>query len=135
MGLFSALFGGKKPVIVKKDTPGKRASTEGRDDSAYFKGLYLQNFPEYEIRTGVPAASLSRGARADALPVAFLFCRDGVPKLAVLLMEPSDYGKAFTRATERACKQADGGSIRFVRFFRGWRNDAEYVVGRTREAL
>lgn len=130
MGLFRSLFGGKQP-----HQPVRRQSDSdpGRDDFAYFQDLYLRNFPEYEIRTNVPADQIDPSIQTVSLPVTFLFCRDGKPLLAVLLMDPhQDFDHRYSRVTERACR-AKG--LPFLRYFLTWRNDADYVVSRTRAGL
>lgn len=104
-----------------------------REETAAFEALYRRSFPDYELMTNISARTIYPVIRRDdAMPVTFLFSRNGLPRLAVLLMEPNEYGCGNTRATERACEAA---GLPYLRFFFSFRNDPDYVVSRTREHL
>lgn len=104
-----------------------------REETAAFEALYRRSFPDYELMTDIPARTIcSSTRRKDAIPVTFLFTQDGLPKLAVLLIEPHEYGKGKIQATESACEAI---GLPYLLFFFSFRNDPDYVVSRTRAHL
>ncbi len=132
MGLLGKLFGGKRTQSAKKPIQLTVEELE-KQEKACFEALYRRSFPDYQLMTDIPARTIYPATRRnDAMPVTFLLSQNGLSKLAVLIMEPNEYGCENTRATERAC-QAVG--LPYIRFFFGWRNDPDYVVSRTRKCL
>lgn len=150
MGLLKTLFGVRKPEektvsVETRRSPAKKhdwfdpnalaapnLTHYAGDAMSYFRELFYREFPEYEIRENVHASEFVQDVYEKAMPVNFLFCRDGRGVLAILLLRGSQCGRKFEVETEKALQAA---GVPCLRYLTDMPNYDFYVINRTREAL
>lgn len=99
----------------------------------YFASLLNEdNFPGYSIEQNVMLSRFDSNAHPKCFPITFLFKKDGMPVLAVIIM----------RANQRTTMPAvgtytilDEQNIPYLRFYLGWENEKNYVLNRIKENL
>jgi len=97
--------------------------------------IYKREFEDdYDIECHVEVSQIDRYADQDALPVHFLFSRNGVPILAVVVCTVNGYRRPRVMMTKRICED---NHIQYMRYFcdGGYPNEESYIIERTREAL
>ncbi len=92
----------------------------------YFAQLIATNFPQYRVFRNEPMAGHQN------VPVSFLLFQNGEAKLAVILCGSQEYRTRRVQSTVDACIFRN---IPYQRYYRDFRNEASYVVGRIRSAL
>lgn len=92
----------------------------------YFSHLLLGTFGEYEIRSDVSKAGLN-------IPANYLFCKNGMPVLAVFLIDSNDSKARYQ--VEKAARIFAPEGVSCTHFFEDYRNDAPYVIDRVKGAL
>ena len=92
----------------------------------YFQELLINCFPEYTISVNHPIAP------TPAVPVTFMLLQGGIPRLAIIVCGSSEYRTRRIQATVDACQQLQ---IPVQRYYREFRNDADYVTQRVRSGL
>lgn len=91
----------------------------------YFQYVLQTWFPEYQIQAQVPRAGLN-------IPVSFLLWQNGIPRLAILLIDSNDSRGRYQ--AQKAARLFAPEGVGFVHFFSNYRNDLSYVIGRIRGA-
>lgn len=99
----------------------------------YFAALITkENFPEYEIEGNIHPKIFDQNAHPSCYPISYLFKKDGVPVLAVLVMQTNQYKAMISLGTY---KILEDNNIPYLRFFKGMLNEENYVINRIKEAL
>ena len=131
MGILSELFGKSNTSAVKP--AAKRNPYEYDTDTDYFDKIITEDaFPGYTIERNVRPSRYDSSAHPSCFPVTYLFSRGGVPVLAVFIMQTNQYRSMIARGTY---KILDDNAIPYIRFFKGYRNEANYVINRIKENL
>lgn len=130
MGLFD-LFKKKRtaasaPVHIPQGAPSADCYSYRGSVDEYFARIFAGCFPELRVFRD------ERLAGPDDIPVTFLLYRDGAPKLAVILCDSQEYDRRRITNTMDACKERN---IPVQRYFRNFRNNAQYVIDRVSKAL
>lgn len=102
------------------------------DESYFDKIINSQTFPEYEIRKNVHPSTLDASAHPSCYSVTYMFCKNGEPALAVLLMNTNQYRSMCANGTYDVL---NNNGIKYIRFFKGMKNEHNYVVNRICENL
>ena len=76
--------------------------------------LIREHFPNETIRCMVPASEISATAAPGALPVHFLFLREGRPKVAVVTVTSNGHKTPRVIATRQACESA---GIKYIKIY------------------
>ena len=98
----------------------------------YFYRIFKENFPQYQIERTVSARRLDASCHEKCHPIDFLFSKNGVPVLAVVLTTQNQYRSMPFRGTEAVC---DANDVSYMRFFIEMRNERNYVRERVAEEL
>lgn len=99
----------------------------------YFAGLITaENFPDYAIERNVHPSVFDASAHPSCYPISYLFKKDGEPVLAVLVMNSNQYRAMTAKGTYQVL---ENNGIKYIRFFKGMKNEKSYVLGRIRENL
>ena len=134
----------KNQVGSAQSTPQSNTQTVQCDDYVDFSNSYNTDenyfdnivnavtFPEYEIQKNVHPSTLDANAHPSCYYVTYMFCKNGAPVLAVLLMNTNQYRSMCANGTYEVL---DNNGIRYIRFFKGMKNERDYVVNRIRENL
>ncbi len=102
-------------------------------DENYFTQLITEaNFPEYTIERSVSPSVFDSSAHPSCFPISYLFKKDGRNVLAVLIMKDNQYRAMIAVGTYQIL---DEQNIPYIRFFKGWQNEKDYVLNRIRENL
>ncbi len=158
MGFFDKLINGLKSEIqseIKKQidsalnnsndepvintTPSTTMSFENiyaneyNTDEAYFANIITQDkFPDYTIEKSVHPKVFDSTAHPKCYPISYLFKKEGEPVLAVLLMNTNQYKAMIAVGTYEIL---DNNNIKYIRFFKGMKNEKSYVINRIKENL
>lgn len=90
-------------------------STRNMAVAAYEIAKLIQaNFDTSQVRCMVPAATLSADAAPGALPVHFLFCKNGQPSVAVVVVTSMGFKTTRVLATKETCERQ---GIAYLRYF------------------
>lgn len=90
-------------------------STRNIATTAYEIAKLIQsNFDTSQVRCMVPAAILSADAAPGALPVHFLFSKNGRPSVAVVVVTSMGFMTTRVLATKEACERQ---GITYLRYF------------------
>lgn len=114
---------------VAKDDVANRPNFLGSTDIA--KGvdkvaeLIAENFPNDKIDYMVEAKTLSPDAAPDALPVHFLFYKDGQPKAAVVLVSTNGIKSPRVIKTKMLCDRL---GINYIRIYANG-NFGDWITG------
>ena len=99
----------------------------------YFAALITaENFLGYAIERNVHPKFFDASAHPSCYPISYLFKKDDAPVLAVLVMNSNQYRAMTARGTYQVL---DDNGIKYIRFFKGMKNEESYVLGRIRENL
>ena len=102
-------------------------------DENYFATLLTEeNFPGYTIERSVKLDTFDPEAHPKCFPITFLFKKNGAPSLAVFIMNES---QRHTMPVFGSSVILDDSKIRYIRFYKGWKNERSYVLNRVRENL
>lgn len=117
-------------VCASEDfTPGNFAGSEEAD----FESLLTEeNFQGYTIERNVHVHRFDPSAHPACLPVSYLFAKNGNPVLAVYVMQRNHYRAMIAVGAYRVLEAQQ---IPYMRFFKGFRNEKQYVLDRVRAAL
>lgn len=96
-----------------------------------FAALFSSAFPNYQIARNVPSRQLSPYAAEWYAPVDFAFYRGGRCVLAVCLCEDNYRNRKFMGVQE----SMESAGIPYLRFFRKFPNERQYVLDRVARAL
>ena len=80
----------------------------------------------------IPFGAPAKDAPTPAVPVTFMLLQGGIPRLAIIVCGSSEYRTRRIQATVDACQQLQ---IPVQRYYREFRNDADYVTQRVRSGL
>ena len=131
MGILSEILGKKNTSAVKPAAKLKPYEYDTGDD--YFEKLITEEaFPGYTIERNVRPSRYDKSAHPSCYPVTYLFSRGDTPLLAVFVMQTNQYRSMIARGTY---KILDDNAIAYIRFFKGYRNDPDYVINRIKEYL
>lgn len=118
--------------VIKQDDEYSLTKPAG-EANAYFDSLIREeNFPGYEITRNVHVRTFDPSAHPCCFPITYLFSKNGKPVLAVLLMNTNQYRSMIARGSYQVLKDQ---KINFIRFFRSYDNEMNYVLNRIRENL
>ena len=99
----------------------------------YFAGLITEsNFEGYEIERNVSLSRFDSSAHASCFPVSYLFKKNGENALAVFVMNDSQYRSMSARGSYEIL---ENNNIPYIRFFKGWQNEENYVLNRIKDNL
>ncbi len=99
----------------------------------YFASLITQsNFPEYTIEKDIHPDAFDSCAHPKCFHISYLFKKDGVPKLAVFIMNSNQYKSMTARGSYQILED---NNIKYIRFFKGMENEKSYVLNRIKENL
>ena len=99
----------------------------------YFDNIVNKmNFPECEIVKNVHPTMLDATAHPSCYNVTYMMYKNGTPVLAVLLMNTNQYRSMCANGTYEVL---DNHGIKYIRFFKGMKNEHSYVVNRIKENL
>ena len=105
-------------------------NTQPNDYEAFVKKIESiynsQNFSGYEISRNVPAFEL--GANKNCIPVNFLFKKNDLPVLAVLLLKVNRHSHIAVTGTMKACENK---GVNIIYFYKDMPNKREYVLEKT----
>ncbi len=97
-----------------------------------FKKLFLANFKDCKVYCQVPASALDASAHPACIPVPFIFEKEGQYRLAVFIVNGSNYRGRNVIATKDICSDM---GMQWIQFFEEYANDDDYVVARIRHYL
>lgn len=128
--------------------PAEDAYAYGGSQKDYFYYLLCRAFPAYAVQVDVSTGDLDHNsfgtmhtvsafdplatAEDDAVPVTFLLCKDGTPKLGILLGGRDDRNTPPYRHTEETLRSM---GIPVQYYINTFRNKAGYVYSRVKEVL
>ncbi len=99
----------------------------------YFDNIISEaDFSRYTIERNVHPNIFDSSAHPKCFPISYLFKADGVPKLAVFIMNTNQYKSMIAKGSYDIL---DDNGIRYIRFFKGMENEKSYVLNRIRENL
>ena len=98
----------------------------------YFLNLLSDSLPGCTLEENVSSARLFSGPSGVQAPRNILITRAGRPALLILLLPKNGYRR---KAVTEFKKKCDSAGIRYLQFFLEFRNEADYVVNRVRQAL
>ncbi len=102
-------------------------------DDAYFATLITESsFPGYTIERNVHPSVFDAGAHPKCYPISYLFKKDGIPVLAVLVMNSNQSRAMISRGTYTIL---DNNNINYIRFYKGMENKESYVISRIKDNL
>ena len=108
-------------------------ANEYNTDEVYFSNIITQDkFPDYTIEKSVHPEVFDSTAHPKCYPISYLFKKDGEPVLAVLIMKTNQYRAMITVGTYEIL---DNNNIKYIRFFKGMKNEESYVINRIKENL
>ncbi len=117
------------PSAVSKNNYEKNPAT----DENYFAQLITEeNFPGYTIERSVSPSVFDSSAHPSCFPISYLFKKDGRNVLAVLIIKDNQYRAMIAVGTYQIL---DDNNIPYIRFFKGWQNEKNYVLNRIKENL
>ena len=124
----------ERPVAsTTTDIPSTAAEQTYSTDDAYFASLITEDsFVPYTIERNVAASRLEATAHPKCYPISYLFMKDSKPVLAVLIMNKNQYRSMIAKGTYQVL---DKQGIPYIRFFKGMKNEREYVLDRIRDHL
>ena len=99
----------------------------------YFNTLVTEeNFPGYKIERNVHVNVFNEDAHPRCFPITYLFSKDDEPVLAVFLM---NYNQYHAMISEGAYEVLMEENINYIRFYRSFPNEKDYVINRIKENL
>ncbi|MBE6764154.1 MAG: hypothetical protein E7553_07410 [Ruminococcaceae bacterium] len=102
-------------------------------DDAYFASVITaEALAPYTLETDVHVSRFDANAHPKCYPVSFLISDASGPVLAVFVMNRNQYRAMIALG---AYEVLDQQGIEYIRFFKGMKNDREYVLNRIREHL
>lgn len=108
-------------------------ANEYNTDEVYFSNIITQDkFPDYTIEKSVHPEVFDSTAHPKCYPISYLFKKDGEPVLAVLIMKTNQYRAMIAVGTYEIL---DNNNIKYIRFFKGMKNEESYVINRIKENL
>ena len=117
-----------KPVVEYHDY-----SYNYNTDDNYFASIINEaDYPGYTISRNVSASVFDSTAHPKCYPVSYLLSNGTQPALAVFIMNTNQYRSMIAKGTYEIL---DNNGIRYIRFFKGMKNDRNYVVNRIKENL
>lgn len=119
---------------VKNTTPVENIYDQNYNTGDdYFAALITEaNFPGYTIEKSVHPNVFDASAHPKCYPISYLFKKDGVPALAVFVMNTNQYRAMIAVGTYNVL---DDNNIKYIRFFKGMKNEESYVLNRIRDNL
>ena len=103
-----------------------------RDQFDRFDSIIKANFADCEVRSNVSASELDSSAHPKCKPVSFMFYKNGVPVLAVVLVRANTHRGMNVIGTKQIV-EAKG--IKYLRFYEEYDNEESYVVNRIKQNL
>lgn len=99
----------------------------------YFDKLVTQeNFPDYTIEKNIHPSVFDSNAHPKCFPITYLFKKYGDPVLAIFLMRTCQYR---SMPAEGSYTILTDNNIKYIRFFKGMKNEESYVINRIKENL
>ncbi len=124
--LFEILMNKENTEQVVPETPVQEKIVENKpQDIGDF--ITEEAFPGYTIEKDVHPQRFDSNAHPSCMPISYLFSRQGEPKLAVLFMGTNQYRSMIARGTYEIL---ENNNIYYIRFFKSYRNEKEYVIDR-----
>ena len=124
---FFELLNGKESTeeaIPQAPVQKEKAETKPQDIDGF---INEEAFPGYTIERNVHPQRFDSDAHPSCMPISYLFSRDGEPKLAVLFLGTNQYRSMIARGTYEVL---ENNKIYYIRFFKEYKNDKEYVTER-----
>lgn len=90
--------------------------------------LINDNFDTQDIRCMVPATQIDPNASHNTLPIHFLLMKNGLPKVAVVIVTEGGYKHPYVLATREVCLK---NGVKYLRVFANG-NWADWLEGKTR---
>lgn len=133
----------KNQVDSFKSTPQPATPAQPADDidysnsydtgESYFDTIVnVANFPEYEIVKNIHPTMLDGNAHPSCYNISYMFYKNGTPVLAVLLMNTNQYRSMCANGTYEVL---DNHKIKYIRFFKGMKNEPSYVINRIKNNI
>jgi len=94
--------------------------------------IITRRFPQLEVRRNVPVNLLLPSAHPGCMPIAYLLCQNGAPKMAVLLMHQKQRNGMNRKGTEAACAQL---GIPTMRLYHEYENAENYIAEKISKTL
>lgn len=99
---------------------------------AHFSAIIDECFAGYEVKKNLPASALQPGCHPACTPVQFMFYKNGLPAVAVVLVRENNYRGMNVIAAKQICESQ---GITYVRFYEEYANEKSYVVDRINKFL
>ena len=103
----------------------ERKYPESYDQSSRIEEIILRNFPDYELQRNVRANALLPQAHPACEPISFLLCRDGRPRLAIVLTNVNRHSGMPLKGTDSACKAI---GIPCMHLYHEYENSEGYII-------
>lgn len=137
MSILSKFFSFKNKKSQKEttETPVEVCPPEdfaASEETCFESLLTEENFQGYTIERDVHVNRFDPSAHPSCLPVSYLFAKNGNPVLAVYVMQRNQYRAMIALGAYRVLEAQQ---IPYMRFFKGFRNEKQYVLDRVRAAL
>ena len=95
---------------------------EGYDQSKKFDEIMARHFPADAVRKNVSVSELAPYAHPACLPISYLIYKEGIPRVAVLLMPHKAHGGLNVNGTIDVCHALH---IQPLNFYHEYENKAE----------
>ena len=102
------------------------------DDSYFASMLTDDKFPGYTIEKAVHPKVFDSNAHEKCFPISYLFKNNGTPVLAVFVM---NLNQRRAMISVGSYDVLDNNNIKYIRFYKGMKNEESYVLNRIRENL
>lgn len=127
----------RKPKVEHHEPFAKELNAIGsnikdRGSEEYFEDLILKNIPGTQVKTYVPLKELGIASPGFSDSVNVLVYRNGVPSIAIVIVEKVCYDEASVLDVMDACEDAGLPCIRFIYDFA---NNPDYVIGRIKAIM
>jgi hypothetical protein len=137
VSFFSKIFSFKNKEKQQETTEGPLevcppVDIAGSAEADFESLLTEENFQGYTIERNVHVNRFDPSAHPSCLPVSYLFAKNGTPVLAVYVMQRNHYRAMIAIGAYRVLEEQQ---IPYIRFFKGFRNEKQYVLDRVRAAL
>lgn len=102
------------------------------DDSYFAQMITSEKFPGYTIEKSIHPRVFNSNAHEKCFPISYLFKKNDVPVLAVFIMKSNQYRAMIAVGSYEVL---DENNIKYIRFFKGMKNEESYVLNRIKENL
>lgn len=123
----------QKVDTSKTKAPSKDYSLAHNTDDSYFAAMLTDDkFPGYTIEKAVHPKVFDSNAHEKCFPISYLFKNNGTPVLAVFVM---NLNQRRAMISVGSYDVLDNNNIKYIRFYKGMKNEESYVLNRIRENL